>query len=62
MPALLTALLGGYVEGSTSALQLVEQWVRKQGLEAREGDAPRLTKAEVARLYAEIAEPGDGDV
>jgi hypothetical protein len=60
--SLLSALLQGYVEGSTSALQLVEQWIQRERPRRTPGDVKPLSKKEISALYSEIGEPEGDDV
>lgn len=61
MPALVTALLQGYADGSTSALQLIEQWIRGQGLEPKPASAAALKPREIAEIYCAIGDVREDD-
>lgn len=59
VPALLEALLRGFVRKHPAALAMVEQWVRDEGLERRPPSGASLTRREVSDIYAAISR-GDG--
>lgn len=55
LPALLEALVRGFVTKHPSALAMVDQWVRDEGLEKRPAPGPVIKDRELAELYAAIA-------
>jgi hypothetical protein len=57
LPAVIEALARGFVRKHPSALELVEQWVREEGLEPEPQRAVPLHVREIAMIYAAIGDP-----
>lgn len=55
VPALLEALIRGFVTKHPAALAMVDQWVRDEGLTKKAPEGPRIDDRELAELYAAIA-------
>lgn len=55
VPALLEALLRGFVTKHPAALAMVDQWIRDEGLEKKAKAGPAVNDRELAELYAAIA-------
>lgn len=55
VPALLEALIRGFVTKHPAALAMVDQWVRDEGLDRKPPSAPPVRDRELAEIYAAIA-------
>jgi len=55
VPAVVEALLRGFVDRNPGALAMVDQWVRDEGLEPEPPRGPSLNQNELADVYAAIA-------
>lgn len=55
VPALLEALLRGFVTKHPAALAMVDQWIRDEGHEKKAKSGPVINDRELAELYAAIA-------
>lgn len=52
--ALMEALTRGFINKHPSALAMVDQWIRDEGLETKPVIAPNLNRNEIAQIYARI--------
>lgn len=60
VPALLEALIRGFVDKHPSALAMVDQWVRDEGHETKHPEGPVLSGRDLSDVYAAIARGGAG--
>lgn len=54
LPALMEALARGYISKHPSALAMVDQWVREEGLGREHPQGPSLSKRDLEEVYAAI--------